>query len=103
MAYIQTFNTATGVTTSVINSTKVNIVSNVAVYAAINTSATTGNTVVPPNVKFPFNMQGIGNTLGLLPVAGTAAITVTQVGNVAASGTAPVTANNSWQANVAAW
>ena len=33
-------------------------------------------------------MCGIGNTLSLLPVSGTAAISVTQVGNVAASGTA---------------
>lgn len=103
MAYTLTYNTATQVTTPAINSTKVTIISNVACYANINGTATSSSTfpLVAANRKTDFNMQGLGNTLSLLPVAGTAAITVTQVGNVAASGMsiAPTTA----QANVAAW
>jgi hypothetical protein len=96
MAYTQTFNTASGVTTTVINSTKAIVFSNVAVYVNINGSATTSSPILPPNRKNDVNMQGLGNTLGLLPVGGaTAAITVVQVGNVAASGIAgPVTGGN---------
>lgn len=103
MAYTLTYNTATAVTTPAINSTKVTIIANVACYANINGTATSSSTfpIVAANRKTDFNMQGLGNTLSLLPVSGTAAITVTQVGNVAASGIAiaPTTA----QANVAAW
>jgi len=91
MAYSQTFVSAVGITSLPINSTKVIVVSNVACYANINGSASiTSNvtTLIPANMRTPINMQGIGNTLGLLPTAGTAAITITQVGNVAASGTA---------------
>jgi hypothetical protein len=102
MAYTQTFNTATGVTTTVINSTKATVFSNVAVYVAINNSATTSSPILPANRKNDVNMQGLGNTLGLLPVGGAAAaITVTQVGNVFASSQA--IAPNAFQANVAAW
>jgi hypothetical protein len=106
MAYTQTFNSATAVTTAPINSTKVIVFANVACYANINGSATTTSTfpLIEPNRKNDFNMCGIGNTLSLLPVGGaTAAITVTQVGNVAASGQSLPVANNSTQANVAAW
>lgn len=90
MAYTQTFNTATAVTVGPVNSTKVIVFSNVACYANINGVAVSTSTfpLIQPNRKNDFNMQGIGNTLSLLPVAGTAAITVTQVGNVALSGTA---------------
>jgi hypothetical protein len=103
MAYTLTYNSASAVTTAAINSTKVTIFSNVACYANINGTATSSSTfpLVAANRKTDFNMQGLGNTLSLLPVAGTAAITVTQVGNVALSGVAinPTAA----QANVAAW
>lgn len=90
MAYTQIFNTATAITTAVINSTKVTIIANVDCYANINGSATSSSTypIIAANRKTDFNMCGIGNTLSLLPVSGTAAISVTQVGNVAASGTA---------------
>jgi hypothetical protein len=105
MSYTLTYNSASAVTTPAINSTKVTVFANVACYTNINGTATTSSPVaVLPNRKIDVNMQGLGNTLSLLPVGGaTAAITITQVGNVAASGTAPVTANNSLQANVAAW
>ena len=91
MAYTQTFNTATAVTTTAINSTKVIVFANVACYANINGTATSSSTfpLIEPNIKNNVNMCGIGNTLSLLPVGGAAAaITVTQVGNVAASGIA---------------
>jgi len=90
MAYSQTFVSAVGITSLPINSTKVIVVSNVACYANINGSASvTSNTnsLIPAGLRTSVNMQGIGNTLSLLPTAGTAAITITQVGNVAASGT----------------
>ena len=88
MAYTLTYNTSTAITTPQINSTKVTVFSNVACYANINGSATQSNPVsVLPNRKNDINMQGLFNTLSLLPVGGaSAAITITQVGNVAASG-----------------
>ncbi len=90
MAYTLTYNTATAITTPVINSTKVTVFANVACYANINGVAVTTSTfpLILPNRKNDFNMQGIGNTLSLLPVGGVAAaITIVQTGNVAASGT----------------
>ena len=44
MAYTQIFNTATAITTAVINSTKVTIIANVDCYANINGSATSSST-----------------------------------------------------------
>jgi hypothetical protein len=90
MAYTQTFNSASAVTTAPIGSTKVVVFSNVACYANINGTAVSTSTfpLVVANRKIDINMGGIGNTLSLLPVAGTAAITVTQVGNVYAIGQA---------------
>jgi len=105
MAYSYTFVSGSAVTTPTINSTKVIIVSNVALVANINGAASlTSNvsTIIPLNYRTSFNMQGTGNYLSLLPTSGVAAISVTQVGNVAPSGTAPAVANNSFQANVAA-
>jgi hypothetical protein len=88
MAYTQTFNTTTSQTTTVINSTKATVFSNVAVYCAVGGSVSTSSPILPGNRKNDVNMQGLGNTLSLLPVGGVAAaITVTQVGNVAPSGT----------------
>jgi hypothetical protein len=58
--------------------------------------------LIPAGVRTSYNMQGVGNTLSLLPTSGTAVMSVTQVGNVALSGTAPAVTNNSFQANVAA-
>lgn len=104
MAYTQTFNSATAITTAPINSTKVIVFANVACYANINGTAVSTSTfpIIEPNRKNDFNMQGLGNTLSLLPVGGaTAAITITQVGNVAPSGMS--IAPTSTQANVAAW
>jgi hypothetical protein len=88
MSYTLTYNTSTVITTPAINSTKVTVFSNVACYSNINGSATTSSPItVLPNRKNDINMQGLFNTLSLLPVGGaTAAITITQVGNVAASG-----------------
>ena len=106
MAYSYTFVSGSAVTTPPIQSTKVIIVSNVALVANINGTATlTGNigTVIPPNYRTSFNMQGINNTLSLLSTSGVALISVTQVGNVAPSGIAGPVTNNSWQANVTAW
>ena len=98
MAYSQSFVSSVGVTTLPINSTKVIVVANVACFANINGSASvTSNvtTLIPAMVRTSVNMMGINNTLSLLPTAGTAAITVTQVGNVAASGVAgPTTGGN---------
>jgi hypothetical protein len=93
MAYTQTFNSASSVTTTVINSTKATVFSNVAVYCAIGGTVTNTSPILPANRKNDVNMQGLGNTLTLLPVGGaTAAITVTQVGNVFVSGTATAVA-----------
>jgi len=106
MAYSYTYVSGSAITTPPINSTKVIIVSNVALVANINgTASLTSNvgTVIPPNYRTSFNMQGINNTLSLLSTSGVALISVTQVGNVAASGTAPAVANNSFVANVAAY
>jgi len=98
MAYSQTYNSATAITTPAINSTKVIVYSNVACYANINGTAVSSSAypLIVPNRKNDFNMQGLGNTLSLLPVGGaTAAITIVQVGNVAASGIAgPTTGGN---------
>jgi hypothetical protein len=105
MAYSYTFVSGSAVTTPPISSTKVIIVSNVALVANINGTASISSnvgTAIPPNYRTSFNMQGINNTLSLLPTSGVALITVTQVGNVAPSGTAPAVANNSFTANVAA-
>jgi len=91
MAYTLTYNSATAITTPVINSTKVTVFSNVACYANINGTAVTTSAfpLILPNRKNDFNMQGLGNTLSLLPVGGaSAAITIVQVGNVAPSGVA---------------
>lgn len=91
MSYSYTYNSATAVTTPAINSTKVIVVSNVSCYYNINGSATStsnAGTLIPANVRTSVNMMGVGNTISILPTAGTAAITVTQVGNVALSGTA---------------
>ena len=104
MAYTLTYNTATAVTTPAINSTKVIVYANVACYANINGTAVSSSTfpLIIPNKKNDFNMQGLGNTLSLLPVGGAAAaITITQVGNVAASGMSITP--TATQANVAAW
>jgi hypothetical protein len=98
MAYSYTYNSATAITTPAINSTKVIVVANVACYANINGTATSSSavtTLIPANLRTSVNMMGIGNTLSLLPVSGTAAITVTQVGNVAPSGTATAVAGGS--------
>jgi hypothetical protein len=106
MAYTLTYNSATAVTTPALNSTKAIVYANVACYVNINGTATTTSTypLIVPNRKNDVNLGGLGRTLSLLPVGGaTAAITVTQVGNVALSGTAPVTADLSAQANVAAY
>jgi hypothetical protein len=107
MAYSLTYNSSTAITTPAINSTKVIVVSNVACYANINGVATSNSaisTLIPAQVRTSINMMGLGNTLSLLPVGGaTAAMTVTQVGNVAASGQSLPVANNSTQANVAAY
>lgn len=94
MSYTLTYNTATVITTPVINSTKVTVFSNVACYANINNNATTISPImVLPNRKNDINMQGLLNTLSLLPVGGaTAAITITQIGNVFPSGTATAVA-----------
>jgi hypothetical protein len=102
MSYTLTYNSATAVTTAAINSTKVTVFANVACYANINGSATTSSPIsVLPNRKNDINMQGLGNTLSLLPVGGaTAAITITQVGNVAASGTATAIAGGATTGNV---
>lgn len=88
MATSYSFVSASAVTTPVINSTKVIVIANVACYANINGAATTTSNVamVPANIKTSINMQGIGNYLSLLATSGTAAIIVTQVGAVAASG-----------------
>lgn len=101
MSYSYTFVSSTAITTPVINSTKVIVVANVACYANINGPAGQNSnvtTIIPAGVRSAVNMLGIGNTLSLLPTAGTAAMSVTQVGNVAPSGTAPVTTGNvvSW-------
>lgn len=88
MAYTSTYTTATAITTAPINSTKVIVFSNVACYSNINGTAVTTSTfpMIVPNRKNDFNMQGVNNTLSLLPVGGaTAAITITQVGNVYAN------------------
>jgi hypothetical protein len=106
MAYSYTYVSGSAIQTPPINSTKVIIVANVACYANINgTASLTSNvgTIIPPNARTPFNMQGTGNYLSLLPTSGVAAISVTQVGNVALSGTAPAVANNSFAANITAW
>ena len=89
MAYTQTFVTATAVTTGNINSTKVTVVSNVACFVGINATATSATNfpMVAANRPTSINMLGRGNTLSLLPSAGTAAISVTHIGNVAVSGT----------------
>ena len=95
MAYTWTYNTTTAVTTGVINSTKVIVFANVACYSNINGTAVSSSQfpIIEPNVKNSYNMQGLGNTLSLLPVGGAAAaITITQVGNVSV-GTLPVTVN----------
>ena len=97
MAYTLTFNSSSAVTTPAVNSTKVTVFSNVACYTNINGTATTSSPItVLPNRKNDINMQGLGNTLSLLPVGGaTAAITITQTGNVAPSGVAgPITGGN---------
>jgi hypothetical protein len=89
MATSYSFVSASAVTTPVINSTKVIVIANVACYANINGVATTTSNaapMIPANIKTSINMQGIGNYLSLLSTNGTAAITVTQVGAVAASG-----------------
>jgi hypothetical protein len=99
MAYTLTYNTTTIITTPVINSTKVTVFSNVACYANINGNAVTTSTfpLILPNRKNDFNMQGLGNTLSLLPVGGvSAAITIVQVGNVAPSGVAGPIGGNIW-------
>jgi len=93
MAYTLTYTTATVITTPPINSTKVTVITNVACYANINGTATTTSAypIVAANRKTDINMQGIGNTLSLLPLSA-AVISITQVGNVAASGTATAVA-----------
>jgi hypothetical protein len=91
MAYTLTYNSSTAITTPAINSTKVVVYANVACYANINGTAvsTSAFPLILPNRKNDFNMQGLGNTLSLLPVGGgAAAITIQQVGNVFPSGTA---------------
>ena len=107
MAYSLTYNSSTAITTPAINSTKVIVVANVACYANINGTATTTSnvaTLIPANVRTSVNMMGLGNTLSLLPVGGaTAAMTITQVGNVFPSGTATSPVDQSWKANVAAY
>ena len=106
MAYSYTFVSGSTIQTPPINSTKVIIVANVACYANINgTASLTSNvgTIIPPNSRTSFNMQGTGNYLSLVSTGGVAAISVTQVGNVAPSGTSPAVANNSFVANVAAY
>lgn len=88
MAYTQTYNTTTAITTGAIGSTKVIVFANVACYSNINGTATTTSQfpLIEPNIKNSYNMQGLGNTLSLLPVGGApAAITITQVGNVYAN------------------
>jgi hypothetical protein len=95
MAYTLTYNTTTAITTPVINSTKVVIFANVACYSNINGTATSSSTypIIEPNTKNSYNMQGLGNTLSLLPLGGAAAgITITQVGNVSI-GTQPLIVN----------
>ena len=103
MATSYTFVSAGAVTTPVINSTKVIVIANVACYANINgTASTTSNVgpMVPANIKTSINMQGIGNYLSLIPTAGTAAITVTQVGTVAPSGVAVAFAGTGLTGNI---
>jgi len=95
MAYSYTYVSATTITTPPINSTKVIVVANVACYANINGPASLSSnvtTIIPAGVRSAINMQGVGNTLSLLPTSGTAAMSVTQVGNVAPSGTATAVA-----------
>ena len=95
MSYTWTYNTTTAVTTGAINSTKVIVFANVACYSNINGTAVTSSQfpIIEPNTKNSYNMQGLGNTLSLLPVGGAAAaITITQVGNVSV-GTLPVIVN----------
>jgi hypothetical protein len=89
MAYTQTFLSSAAITSAPINSTKVTVFSNVACYVNINGAATTSSPIgVVPNRKNDVNMQGLGNTLSLLPVGSvTAAMTITQVGNVITAGT----------------
>jgi len=106
MAISYTYVSASAVTTPPITSTKVIVVANVACYANINGTASTTsnvNAMIPAGYRTGVNMQGIGNTLSLLPIAGVAAMTITQVGNVFPSGQSVPVANNSTQANVAAW
>jgi hypothetical protein len=95
MAYTWTYNTTTAITTPALNSTKVIIFSNVACYSNINGTAVASSAfpIIEPNTKNSYNMQGLGNTLSLLPVGGAAAgITITQVGNVSI-GTLPLIVN----------
>ena len=89
MANTQTFNTSTTVTTAAINSTKAVVVCNVAVYCAVGGTVTSTSPILVPQLKNNVNMQGVGNTLTLMPVgSGPAAVTVTQIGTVYASSVA---------------
>ena len=98
MTISYSYSSTTAITTPPITTTKVVVVASAACWANINGAATaTSNAfpLIPAGIKTSINMQGINNTLSLLPAAGaTTYITVTQVGNVAASGIAgPLTGN----------
>jgi len=92
MTISYSYSSTTAITTPPITSTKVVVVASAACWANINGTATaTSNAfpLIPAGIKTSINMQGVGNTLSILPAAGaTTYITVTQVGTVAASGVA---------------
>ena len=85
--------TATGssVQSSMVNSTKVRIVSTASIYYAVGASPTAGaafaNTaIITPNTVRYINMQGLGNKVAVLQVAGGGAnVEITDIGTVYAS------------------
>ena len=90
MTISYSFSSSTAIVTPPITSTKVVVVASAACWANVNGTATATSNVyplIPAGIKTSINMQGLNNTLSLLPAAGgTTYITVTQVGKVAASG-----------------
>lgn len=90
MTISYSFTTSTAINTPPITSTKVVVVASAACWANVNgTASATSNVypLIPAGIKTSINMQGLNNTLSLLPAAGTTTyITVTQVGKVLASG-----------------
>jgi len=90
MTISYSFTTSTAIVTPPIGSTKVIVVASAACWANVNGTATaTSNAypLIPAGVKTSINMQGLNNTLSILPAAGASTyITVTPVGKVQASG-----------------